>query len=145
MAVTVTVSKHNLHNKARVRKHKLMVDLLNECYTRSYPNGNSGFEQGVIYALCEMFPKCVERRVSGDPHTMGHVSVNAAWLTPADEQLIHGWLLMADGQEVSDRNPRGGWKPQEGSDHPVWVRRKSIWEVMQSNCNGYYSKLVNMR
>jgi hypothetical protein len=153
MAATARVIEKNLFNKSRVRKAKLFKALLNECFTCSYPNGNSGYEQSVIYALCEIFPSTVARRVNGDPHSMGHVSFDASHLTTADESKIKNWLLPADGMPVDENNPMRGWAyeiypvgdPLEGHRHSgKFVDRDSVWKKMQRGCRPYYHRLIGM-
>lgn len=145
MAATASILKKNLFNKARHRKAKLFSALLNETHTESYPNGNCGYQQGVIYALCDLFPECVHRRVSGDPHSMGHVTFDTSKLSTNDETLISRLILMADGLPVDDNNPRAGWKAAyAGADYVAWKKRRSVWQDMQAECRGYYSRLPEM-
>lgn len=129
MAATATVLKKDLFNKSRVRKAQLFSTLLNECFTCSYPNGNSGFEQGVVYALAEIFPACVFRRSYGDAHTMGHITFDASKLTADDEAIIRELVKMSDGLPVNDEHPRGSWQPHyEGADYHSWKKRRSVWQ-----------------
>lgn len=144
MAATASVLKKNLFNKARVRKAQLFSTLLNECFTCSYPNGNSGYEQSVIFVLAEIFPACVARKVYGDVHTMGHVTFDPSGLTLEDEAIIRKLIEMEDGLPVDEQNPRGAWKPHyEGADYHSWKKRRSVWQAMQGGCRGYYYLLID--
>jgi hypothetical protein len=150
MAATASITRKNAFNKTRAAKCVLFGKLLGEVFTQSYPNGNSGYQQGVIYALAAQFPLCVVRRSSGNPVTMGHVTFDPSYLTTEEAQRMEGWLLPADGLPVDENNPVRGWgRTPYPADHKFagmfhserFMNRDTVFRVMQRECGGYFSRL----
>lgn len=134
MATTVRILSKNLFNKSRFKKCQAFKALLNETFTESYPNGNSGYCQTAIAAIANTFPKCVVKRTNGDPVSMGHIVFDPSKMTPDDMLLCKKLTCMVDGLPVDENHPRGGWTlAYEGADWHRWVNRVSVFEKLQKD------------
>lgn len=150
MAATASITRKNAFNKTRAVKCAIFTRLLDQVVTQRYPNGNSGYQQGVVYALTQQFPATVVLRCGGDPHSMGHVTFDPSRLTAEEAKRVEGWLLPADGQPVDANNPVRGWgRTPYPADHKHaglfhserFMDRDTIFKVMQRECGGYFSRL----